>query len=173
MEKSPQRPTPLSGYVFYDDGQWEFRLPRSEKEDLEMEECLVESFSDNLRYQLFGVTKDILALEYQHARSWDRKNLNRVGCYEKKTGKLASVFRFANGNKSELEPEPEKIAKHPGIIRLRAMGEKMEQRARKAHPAYFSDVNKIARTAAGTIVHEFRGSGLAMQGPIMVLDTLI
>jgi hypothetical protein len=52
--------------------------------------------------------------------------LNRVGCYEKKTGKLASVFRFANGNKSELEPEPEKISKHPGIIRLRAMGEKME-----------------------------------------------
>lgn len=86
MQKTVVRPAPLSGYVFYDDGQWEFRLPRSEQEDLEIEQCLLESFQDNLRYQLFGVTKDLMAIEYKHARAWDRKNLNRIGCFEKNTG---------------------------------------------------------------------------------------
>jgi hypothetical protein len=56
------RPAPLNGYVFYDGEEWEFRLPSSEQEDLEFEECLAESFQDNLRYQLFGITKDLLEI---------------------------------------------------------------------------------------------------------------
>jgi hypothetical protein len=48
-----------------------------------------------------------MAIEYKHAREWDRKYLNRIGCFEKKTSALASVFRFSNGDKKELEPEPE------------------------------------------------------------------
>jgi hypothetical protein len=92
-----------------------------------------------------------MAIEYRHAREWDRKNLNRIGCFEKKTGKLASVFRFSNGDKKELEPEPEQIISHPGIIRIRAMGKKMEERARESYPEHFQDASKIARTAAGTV----------------------
>ena len=95
MEKAEEKKlTPLSGYVFSEYGRWIFRLPNSEKEDAEIEAALIEAFADNIRLQMFGVTKDIIAMEIRHARDWDRKNLNRVGCYEKSSGKLASVVRF-------------------------------------------------------------------------------
>jgi len=126
MEKAPSKIAPLSGHVFYDDGVYEYRLPRSEQEEREIEDCLIDSFIDNPRYQLFGLTKDILALEYRHARLWDRKNLNLTACYDKKSGKIASVLRFANGDRSELEPMPEAYAKHPAVIRVKAMNVKLE-----------------------------------------------
>ena len=136
MEKAVT-PAHLNGYVFYDGEEWEFRLPSSEQEDLEFEQCLAESFQDNLRYQLFGVTKDLMAIEYRHAREWDRKNLNRIGVFDKKTGKLASVFRFGNGDKNELEPEPDQIRLHPGFIRIKEMSKKVEERARESYPENF------------------------------------
>ena len=124
MESS--RIVPLSGHIFYEDDVYELRLPRNEKEEIEIEEGLIESFIDNPRFQMFGITKDIIALEYQHARLWDRKNLNMTGCFEKKTGKLASIIRFANGDKSELEPMPEAYSNHPGVIRIKTMNAQLE-----------------------------------------------
>jgi hypothetical protein len=125
MEKHTVKIAPLSGYVFYEDDEFVARLPRSEKEEREIEECHLDSFFDNPRFQLFGITKDILALEYAHAREWDRKNLNLIGNYEKKTGALASILRYSNGDKSELDPLPEAYAKNPGILRIKAMNEKL------------------------------------------------
>ena len=62
------------------------------------------------------------------------------------------MFRFSNGDKKELEPEPEELTSHLGIKRIRTMAKKMEERARESHPQYFQgDVSKIARTAAGTV----------------------
>ena len=48
-----------------------------------MEAAIVESFSDNVRYKIFGITKDILAIDCKHTREWDRKNLNRVAAFSK------------------------------------------------------------------------------------------
>jgi hypothetical protein len=107
---------------------------------------------------LFGITKEILAEEYMHARLWDRKNLNLTACYDRKTGALASVVRYANGDRSEIEPMPEAYAKNPGMIRVKAMSAKLEKRAREACPELFREPNKLSRTAAGTITKQFRGS---------------
>ncbi len=49
-----------------------------------------------------------------------------------------------------MEPEPEEIRSHPGVIKIREMTKKIEERARESYPEYFHDVSKIARTAAGT-----------------------
>jgi hypothetical protein len=53
------------------------------------------------------------------------------------------------------------------------MAKKLEERARESYPEYFQDASKIARTATGTIRKEFRQTGLAMLGPIMILDALL
>jgi hypothetical protein len=74
-----------------------------------------------------------------------------TACYDKKSGKIASVLRFANGDRSELEPMPEAYAKHPAVIRVKAMNVKLEQRAYQARPDIFTAPNRVARTAAGTI----------------------
>jgi hypothetical protein len=48
MESS--RIVPLSGHIFYEDDVYELRLPRNEKEEIEIEEGLIESFIDNPRF---------------------------------------------------------------------------------------------------------------------------
>jgi hypothetical protein len=61
------------------------------------------------------------------------------------------VFRFGNGDKKELEPEPEQIRLHTGFIRIKEMSKKVEERARESYPEHFQDVSKIARSAAAGI----------------------
>jgi hypothetical protein len=163
MDKStPKKITPLSGYVFAQDKDWIYRLPKNEEEELEIIQALIDSFIDNPRYQLFGVTKEILALEYMHCRLWDRKNLNLTACYDAKTGALASVVRYANGDRSEIEPMPEAYAKNPGMLRVKAMTTKLDKRVREKYPELYLPPNKISRTAAGTIVKQYRGSKLVI-----------
>jgi len=99
--------------------------------------------------------------------------MNLIGCYDKKSGELASILRLANGDKSELEPLPEAYAKHPGVIRVKAMNDKLIERARESRPELFKEPNRIGRTAAGTIRKEFRGTKLAMLGPIMIMEALL
>jgi len=70
---------------------------------------------------LFGLTKETIAVEIRHARLWDRKNLNLTGCFEKSTGNIFAIIRLSNGDRSELEPLPEEIAKNTAVARIKAM----------------------------------------------------
>jgi hypothetical protein len=133
----------------------------------------IESFSDNPRLVLFGLTKEILALELEHCRLWDRKNLNLGACYEKKTGKIASINRLANGDRSELGPMPEKYANHPGVKRLYAMNAKSLEREMKARPELFAAPYRVARSSGGAIIKEFRGSEMIKLVPILTHDALV
>jgi len=171
MDSSISKIEPLSGYVFFQDKDWIYRLPKNEEEELEIIQALIDSFIDNPRYQLFGVTKDILALEYMHCRLWDRKNLNLTACFDAKTGAIASVVRYVNGDKSEIEPMPEAYAKNPGMLRVKAMTAVLDKRVKEAFPDLHLPPNKISRTAAGTILKQFRGTKLVMLGPIMMMES--
>lgn len=69
-------------------------------------------------------------------------------------------------------PEPSEYANHPGVLKIRAMYNLMETRAKRDYPEYFADLSKVGKTAAGTITQEFRQSGLATVGPIMIMEAI-
>ncbi len=116
-----------------------------------------------------NVTKDIFALDYHFTRDFDRKHKNRFGLYLKPSGtELVGVIRLANGDRQELPPEPEKLAKHIGMKRMKAMSKVMEERAKEKYPEYFKEGVKISRTGIILIRKEYRGRGLAKKFPEML-----
>jgi hypothetical protein len=97
-----------------------------------------------------------------HCRLWDRKNHNLTAFYDAKTGALAGVVRYINGDRSEIEPMPEAYAKHPGILRVKAMTAKLDKRVKETYPDLYRPPNKISRTAAGTTLKQYRGTKLVL-----------
>ena len=96
---------------------------------------MIENQHDAMRPRLLGVPKEIFALDYEFTRDFDRKNRNRFGIYLKQEGVvLIGVIRLANGDRSELGPEPEAIAQHKGMQRMKAMSKVLEERAKKTNP---------------------------------------
>ena len=99
---------------------------------------MIENQHDAMRPRLLGVPKEVFALDYEFTRDFDRKNRNRFGIYLRPEGRvLIGVIRLANGDRGELGSEPDSIAQHKGMQRMKAMSKVLEERAKKAHPLYF------------------------------------
>ena len=121
--------------MFYEDSECQVRIPKSPLEEQELELCMIENQHDAMRPRLLGVPKEIFALDYEFTRDFDRINRNRFGIYLKQEGVvLIGVIRLANGDRSELGPEPEAMAQHKGMQRMKAMSKVLEERAKNANP---------------------------------------
>ena len=96
---------------------------------------MIENQQDAMRPRLLGVPKEIFAVDYEFTREFDRKHKNRFGIYLRPEGRvLIGVIRLANGDRSELGPEPEALAQHRGMQRMKAMSKELEELAKKAYP---------------------------------------
>ena len=63
-----------------------FRHPVTEQEHDELEAAIVDSFADNVRYMLYGVTREQAMKKIVHFRDWEIKNNNRWAIYDYETG---------------------------------------------------------------------------------------
>ena len=121
--------------MYYEDSECQVRIPMSPAEEHELEQCMIENQHDAMRPRLLGVPKEIFALDYEFTRDFDRKHRNRFGIYLRTEGRvLIGVIRLANGDRGELGPEPEAMAQHKGMQRMKAMSKVLEERAKKAYP---------------------------------------
>lgn len=160
QKKAIQLPLPLKpGEILYEDDLLIFRTAKDDKEFDEIEKTLIHSFKDNMRYQLFGVTEDILAHTFYHTREWDRKYGNRVGAFDRKTGIIVGAYRAQGGDMSELPPEPKILTDSVGYQRVKAMNKRLEERARKDFPEYFQDGLSLIKSNGGTVRPEYRDYG--------------
>ena len=102
--------------IYYQDSDCQVTIPSSPVKEHELELCMIENQHDAMRPRLLGVPKEIFALDYEFTRDFDSKHKNRFGIYLRPEGTvLIGVIRLANGDRSELGPEPDLLAQHKGM----------------------------------------------------------
>ncbi len=144
------------GEVFYEDDVYEFRAAKNDEEYDELEKLMIEGFSDNVRFQAFGISKELAAIYIHHTYEYDKKYGNRAGGYLKATGELQCVYRAGNGNSAEIPPEPKELSEHKGFQRSKAISKKLEERAMRDFPEVFK--MERCKTNGGTVARKCRGS---------------
>ena len=107
-----------------------FRYPVTLQEHDDLEVTIVDSFADNLRYALFGITREQAIKKIAHFREWEIKNNNRWAIYDYKTGQLMGTCKAMKGDIATMPELSAEIKSWDNMTKADAIMDECKKRAK-------------------------------------------